>query len=131
MALSLECHTLQGASWFSERKEKKNPIKASWSMVYTGLCGRPASYLAESNGVANGRHCSISPWNYLKIYSEIQKAMMTVISKYYEIPKDADPIDYALIASMQAYAVVCGEQRAQERILELKEKLSEYAESPH
>lgn len=62
-----------------------------------------------------------------KIYSEIQKSLMVVLSRFSEIPNDADPIDYALYANMLAFAKVCKEPRVQQRILELDKSLSLYA----
>ncbi len=65
-----------------------------------------------------------------KIYTDIQKAQMAVLSKFYEIPKDAEPLDYALYVSMLTVAQVYGEQEMQEKIAELKNRLSEYGSSP-
>jgi DNA-binding Lrp family transcriptional regulator len=61
-----------------------------------------------------------------EIYSRIQKSMMTLLSNVNEIPKGANPSDYAMYASMKAFAQVCGKPDVQESISELQKKLSEY-----
>jgi hypothetical protein len=43
-----------------------------------------------------------------------------------EIPKEADPVEYALCVTMRAFAQVCGTVDFQRRIAELREKLSVY-----
>jgi len=63
------------------------------------------------------------------LYAEIQKAMMVVLSKFSEVPKDVYPVDYALYASMQAYVEVCGNPKMQAKIAELGDKLSKYQAS--
>ena len=61
-----------------------------------------------------------------KIYSEIQKEMLTKILAIHEVPKNADPIDFALFVSMQAFAQVCGEPATKVRLVELEQKLEEF-----
>ena len=61
-----------------------------------------------------------------EIFSEIQKSIMVLYSSS-EIPKNADPFDFALYANMRAFVNICGGPDAQEKISELERKLSEYA----
>jgi hypothetical protein len=61
-----------------------------------------------------------------KIYSEIQKEMLAKILAIHEVPKNADPVDFALFATMQAFAQVCGEPTAQARLMNLEQKLAEF-----
>jgi DNA-binding Lrp family transcriptional regulator len=65
-----------------------------------------------------------------KIYSEIQKSLLSVLSKFNEIPKDAEPVDYGLYVNMRSFAEVCEEPKVQKRISELNNKLSDYGASP-
>ena len=60
------------------------------------------------------------------VYSQIQKNAMTLMNQISEIPKEADPVDYALYVTMRAFAQVCGTPDFQRRIDELQERLSEY-----
>lgn len=60
------------------------------------------------------------------LYSQIQNQMMTIISKFGDVPKDVDPIDYAMFANMYAFADVFAESTTQTRLLKLKKKLAEY-----
>ncbi len=61
-----------------------------------------------------------------ELYSDIQNKMMAIVSGFGEVPKDAYPIDYALFASMYAFAQIFAESTTQSRLLELKEKLAEF-----
>lgn len=61
-----------------------------------------------------------------KIYSEIQKKMMTKISSLNEIPKEADPIDFAIFANMQAFVQVYEEAETKGKLVELEKKLSDF-----
>ncbi len=63
-----------------------------------------------------------------ELYSEIQSKMMAVVSGFGDVPKDAYPTDYAMFASMYAFAKVFAESTAQVRLLELKAKLDQYQE---
>jgi len=60
------------------------------------------------------------------LYSEIQNRMMTVISGFSDVPKEAHPIDYAMFANMYAFAEIFSESKTQSKLLELKKKLAEY-----
>jgi len=59
------------------------------------------------------------------IYSEIQKKMMTQTAAYGDIPKTADPVDYALYVNMMVFADVCSQPDVQAKIHALKEKLAQ------
>jgi hypothetical protein len=59
-----------------------------------------------------------------KIYSEIQKEMMTKMSILGDVPKDDDPVDFSLFASMHVFAEVCGRADTHARIVELRKKLA-------
>lgn len=61
-----------------------------------------------------------------EIYSQIQKSMRDLLSGTYEIPKEADPIDFAIYANMRAFAQVCGRPDVQGRISQLEKKLADY-----
>jgi hypothetical protein len=61
-----------------------------------------------------------------EIYQNIQTRMMTVMGTYNEIPKKADPIDYALFINMQVFADVCGKSEVQTKIVKLKETLAKF-----
>ena len=60
-----------------------------------------------------------------EIYSDIQKKIMAKVSAYNDIPA-AYPVDFALFASMQAFAQVCSDPATQKRLVELNEKLAKY-----
>lgn len=60
-----------------------------------------------------------------EIYSEIQKKIMAQVAGYNNIPATY-PVDFALYASMQAFAQVCSEQATQAKLAELTSKLSKY-----
>jgi DNA-binding transcriptional ArsR family regulator len=62
-----------------------------------------------------------------EIYSDIQRNMMLKMSSFGEVPKDSDPIDYLMFASMQVFADVCGNSKIPKKIDDLKEKLANYA----
>jgi DNA-binding Lrp family transcriptional regulator len=61
-----------------------------------------------------------------EIYSEIQGTMIAKTAPYNDIPKDADPTDYAIYVNMQIFADVCGKPEVQAKIAELAEKLAKY-----
>ncbi len=61
-----------------------------------------------------------------EIYSDIQKSMMAKLSAYNEIPRNSDPVDFSLFVNMLVFADVCARPAVQEKILELKEKLSRF-----
>jgi DNA-binding Lrp family transcriptional regulator len=61
-----------------------------------------------------------------EVYSNIQQSMRALLSGTYEIPKEADPIDFAIYANMRAFAQVCGRRDVQERISQLDKKLADY-----
>jgi hypothetical protein len=61
-----------------------------------------------------------------EFYSQIQQSMRALLSETYEIPKEADPIDFAIYANMRAFAQVCGRRDVQERISQLDRKLADY-----
>lgn len=61
-----------------------------------------------------------------EIYSDIQKQLMMEVSTFGDVPKTADPIDYALYANMQAFAQVCGKPETQTKISELKQSLEKF-----
>ncbi|MGD6807173.1 MAG: hypothetical protein ACQCN4_09470 [Candidatus Bathyarchaeia archaeon] len=61
-----------------------------------------------------------------EIYSNIQNSMMAVMATYNDVPKDADPIDYAIFINMQVFADVCGKPEVQEQIVTLKKKLAKF-----
>jgi DNA-binding Lrp family transcriptional regulator len=63
-----------------------------------------------------------------EIYSDIQKRVMFEVSTYGEVPKSADPIDYAMYANMQAFAQVCGKPEVQTKIRELQGQLEKFKE---
>lgn len=60
-----------------------------------------------------------------EIYSEIQKKMMAMVAGYNDIPATY-PADFALYASMQAFAKICSEPATQIKLAELIQKLSKY-----
>jgi hypothetical protein len=61
-----------------------------------------------------------------EIYSEIQKKIITDVSRFNEVPKATYPIDFALYASMQAFAQICREPATQAKLIQLEEKLAIY-----
>lgn len=61
-----------------------------------------------------------------ELYSEIQNKMMAVVTGFGDVPKDAYPTDYAMFASMYAFAQVFGTPDIQIKIGELAKKLSGY-----
>ncbi len=60
------------------------------------------------------------------LYSQIQNKMMTIVSGFGDVPKVANPVDYAMFASMYAFAEIFSEPKTQEKLLDLKKKLNEY-----
>ncbi len=60
-----------------------------------------------------------------EIYSEIQKKMMAKVSAYNEISATY-PVDFALFATMKAFAQVCSDQIVQGTLAELNDKLAKY-----
>ncbi len=63
-----------------------------------------------------------------EIYQDIQKHLMLEVSTYGEVPKNADPIDYAMYANMQAFVQVCAKKETQTKILELQTQLEKFKE---
>ena len=61
-----------------------------------------------------------------EIYSDLNKEVMASYLKFGEIPKDVDPIDFGLYATMLAFTEVLGRPGAMGRISELSSKLDEY-----
>jgi len=61
-----------------------------------------------------------------ELYSQIQNKMMAVLSGFGDVPKEVYPTDYAMFASMYAFAEVFAESSTQARLLELKAKLAQY-----
>jgi hypothetical protein len=61
-----------------------------------------------------------------EIYSDIQKSLMLEVSSFGDVPKTADPIDYAIYANMQAFAQVCGKPEVQTKITELQTQLKKF-----
>jgi hypothetical protein len=61
-----------------------------------------------------------------EIYSNIQKSMMTKLSAFGDVPKDADPIDFALFANMHVFAEVCGKPQTQTEIAALEKQLAKF-----
>src|ERR1700722_13356200 len=60
-----------------------------------------------------------------EIYSQFQNMGMALLTKTYEIPKDADPSDYALYANLRVFVQLSRMQDFERRIAELEKKLSE------
>ena len=54
---------------------------------------------------------------------------MTLLTKTCEIPKDADPADYALYANLRVFVQLSRMPDFERRIAELEKKLSEYEPS--
>jgi hypothetical protein len=54
--------------------------------------------------------------------------MMAIVSGFGDVPKDAYPIDYAMFASMYAFAQVFGTPDIISKINSLEGKLREYHE---
>ncbi len=63
-----------------------------------------------------------------EIYSDIQKHLMFEASAFGEIPKDADPVDYAIFVNMYAFAQVCAKPAIQAKIIELQQRLIKFKE---
>lgn len=63
-----------------------------------------------------------------EIYSGIQKSLMQELAGFREVPKTADPIDYAVYANMQAFAQVCGKPEIQAKIVELQTRLQNFTQ---
>jgi len=61
-----------------------------------------------------------------EIYSRIQMMSMKLLTERYEIPRDEDPSDYALYASLRAFVEVSRMPELVESIDELDEKLIQY-----
>jgi beta-xylosidase len=66
-----------------------------------------------------------------EIYTTIQKEIMAKLWAFKEIPKEADPIDFVVYATMQAFVQVSGESSTQTKITELKQELSKFQEQRH
>jgi hypothetical protein len=65
-----------------------------------------------------------------EIYSEIQKHLLIEISTFGDVPKTADPTDYATYANMYAFAQVCGKPEIQQKIIQLQKMLKKFPD-PH
>jgi hypothetical protein len=65
-----------------------------------------------------------------ELYSDIQKHLMVEVLKFGDVPKTADPIDYATYANMYAFAQVCGKSEIHEKIVELQKMLEKF-QKPH
>ncbi len=61
-----------------------------------------------------------------ELYSDIQKHLMLEVSKFGDVPKTADPIDYATYANMYAFAQVCGKPEIYEKIVALQKMLEKF-----
>lgn len=61
-----------------------------------------------------------------ELYSDIQRHLMLEVSKFGDVPKTADPIDYATYANMYAFAQVCGKPEIHEKILALQKMLGKF-----
>ncbi|MGB9842289.1 MAG: hypothetical protein ACPLKZ_06150 [Candidatus Bathyarchaeales archaeon] len=61
-----------------------------------------------------------------KIYSDIQKRIMLRLAAFGDVPKEADPVDFALFANMQAFTQTCVETATHAKLAELEKKLAEY-----
>ena len=61
-----------------------------------------------------------------EIYSQIQNMGMKLLTQTYEIPKDADPSDYALYGNLLAFVQVSKMPEFERRVAELEKKLSAY-----
>jgi DNA-binding Lrp family transcriptional regulator len=61
-----------------------------------------------------------------ELYNQIQRKMMTQTATYDDVPKDADPVDYAFFVNMMVFADVCSQPDVQAKIIELKNKLSKF-----
>jgi DNA-binding Lrp family transcriptional regulator len=60
------------------------------------------------------------------LYNQIQRKLMTQTAAYDDVPKDADPVDYAFFVNMIVFADVCSEPDVQAKIIELKKKLAKF-----
>jgi hypothetical protein len=63
-----------------------------------------------------------------KIYSELQNNMISKFSAFGEIPKEADPVDFAVFANMKAFTQVYSEPETQTKMLKLQEKLAKFSQ---
>lgn len=60
------------------------------------------------------------------IYSQIRMEARQLLTSMNEIPEGANPVDYALYATMRAFVAACGTPDSQRRIAELEKKLAEF-----
>ena len=51
---------------------------------------------------------------------------MLEVSTFGDVPKTADPIDYATYANMYAFAQVCGKPEIYEKIVDLQKMLEKF-----
>ncbi|HSV49485.1 MAG TPA: winged helix-turn-helix domain-containing protein [Candidatus Acidoferrales bacterium] len=88
-------------------------------------------YRATATTFAPQQYFNFTPKNpalnqAFEIYNGIQRKMMTQTTVYGDVPKDADPIDYAFFVNMMVFADICSRPDIQTKIVELKEKLSKF-----
>lgn len=63
-----------------------------------------------------------------EIYSDIQKKIATRISALGDVPEEADPVDFAIFASMQAFAQICIEPATHAKLKTIEDKLAKFQE---
>jgi len=61
-----------------------------------------------------------------KIYSDIQIKIATKMSMFGDVPEKADPVDFAIFASMHAFVQVCTDPATQAKLVALEEKLAKF-----
>ncbi len=61
-----------------------------------------------------------------EIYSAIQKKIMLKVSAFGDVPREADPVDFALFASMYAFTQTCIEPATHAKLAKLEEKLAKF-----
>jgi DNA-binding Lrp family transcriptional regulator len=61
-----------------------------------------------------------------RIYTEIQNKIALKISALGEVPNGVDPIDFALFASIQAFAQICTDSTTHAEISKIEEKLRNF-----
>ena len=64
------------------------------------------------------------------IYAKIQNEMMAVLSKFDEVPKDKDPTDFVLYATLQAFVQVFEKANTKANIYEIKQLLADFDNEP-
>lgn len=62
-----------------------------------------------------------------QIYADIQKEIVAKVSVFHEIPKEADPVDFALFAGIEAFAEVCTKPETLAKLAALKKKLAAFS----